>query len=123
MTLVLVGAVADFAEPIEEDGAAERILLLPLVEADVATATQVGILQPVERKESPFQLAQFAEREGQTVLSGIGRELREDHRSGDRSLFDRQGEAQQFAPVVTEDADIEGTGHQRSELGRYGHSR
>jgi hypothetical protein len=57
MALVLVGAVADFAEPVEEYGAAERILLLPLVEADVATTTQFGVLQPLKRKESPFQLS------------------------------------------------------------------
>ena len=54
MALVLVGAVADFAESVEEYGAAERILLLTLVEADVATTTQLGVLQPLERKESPF---------------------------------------------------------------------
>jgi hypothetical protein len=60
MALVLIGAVADFAEPVEEYSAAERILLLTLVEADVATTTQLGVLQPLERKESPFQLSQFA---------------------------------------------------------------
>ena len=46
MALVLVGAFADFAESVEEYGAAERILLLTLVEADVATTTQLGVLQP-----------------------------------------------------------------------------
>jgi hypothetical protein len=75
VALVLVGAVADFAESVEEYGAAERILLLTLVEADVATTTQLGVLQPLERKESPFQLSQFAQRERQAVLAGIGREL------------------------------------------------
>ena len=63
MALVLIGAVANFAESLEENGAAERILLLPLVEADMATTTQLGVLQPLERKESPFQLSQFAQRE------------------------------------------------------------
>ena len=75
MALVFIGAIADFAEPVEEYGAAERILLLTLVKADVAATTQLGILQLLERKESPFQLSQFAQREGQTVLPGIGREL------------------------------------------------
>ena len=46
MALVLIGAVADFAESVEEYGVAERILLLTLVEADVATTTQLGVLQP-----------------------------------------------------------------------------
>ena len=29
--------------------------------ADVATTTQLGVLQPLKRKESPFQLSQFAQ--------------------------------------------------------------
>ena len=37
------------------------------------------VLQPLKRKESPFQLSQFAQREGQAVLPGIGRELAQDH--------------------------------------------
>ena len=49
------------------------------LEADVATTTQLGVLQPLKRKESPFQLSQFAQREGQAVLPGIGRELAQDH--------------------------------------------
>jgi hypothetical protein len=53
-------------------------LLLTLVEADVARTTQLGVLQPLERKESPFQLSQFAQRERQAVLAGIGRELAQD---------------------------------------------
>src|SRR6516225_6272985 len=107
MALVLIGAVADFAESVEEYGAAERILLLTLVEADVDTTTQFGVLQPLERKESPFQLSQFAQRERQTVLAGIGRELAQDHRGGDCSRFDRQGEAQQFEPMIANDAKID----------------
>ena len=63
MALVFVGAVADFAEPVEEYGAAERILLLTLVESDVTATTQFGVLQPLERKECPFQFAEFAQRE------------------------------------------------------------
>ena len=47
MELVLIGPVADFSEPVEEYGAAERILLLTLVEADVATTTQFRVLQPI----------------------------------------------------------------------------
>src|SRR5271165_2701699 len=75
VALVLIGAVADFAESVEEYGAAERILLLTLVETNVATTTQLGVLQPLERKESPFQLSQFAQGERQAILAGIGREL------------------------------------------------
>jgi len=40
MALVLKGAVADFAESVKEYGTAKRILLLALIEADVATTAQ-----------------------------------------------------------------------------------
>ena len=53
-----------------EYGPAKGILLLTLVGADVATTTQLGVLQPLERKESPFQLSQFAQGERQAVLRG-----------------------------------------------------
>ena len=123
MALVLIGAVADFAEAVEEYGAAERILLLTLVEADVASTAQLGVLQPLERKEGRFQLSQFAQGERQAVLAGIGRELAQDHRGGDCSRFDRQGEAQQFEPMIANDAKIDSARRQRSELGRHGHAR
>jgi hypothetical protein len=87
VALVLVRAVADFAESVEEYGAAERILLLTLVEADVATPPPLGVLQPLERKESPFQLAQFAQRERQAVLAGIGRELARSRLDGSGGEF------------------------------------
>jgi hypothetical protein len=38
---VLIGAVTDFAESFEEYGAAERILLLALVEVDVILVTEL----------------------------------------------------------------------------------
>jgi hypothetical protein len=49
MALVLIGAVADFAEPVEEYGAAESILLLTLVEVDVAPTTQLGVCRKAIR--------------------------------------------------------------------------
>jgi hypothetical protein len=50
MALVLKGAVADFAEPVKEYGAAKRILLLAFIEADVTTTAQFWVLQPLEGK-------------------------------------------------------------------------
>lgn len=42
MALVLIRSVADFAKTIKEYGAAKRILLLALIEADVATTAQLS---------------------------------------------------------------------------------
>ena len=42
MPLVLIRAVADFAKPVKEYGAAEGITLLTVVETYRATAAQLG---------------------------------------------------------------------------------
>jgi hypothetical protein len=41
VALVLIGSVTDFAESFEEYGAAERILLLALVEVDMIFVTEL----------------------------------------------------------------------------------
>jgi hypothetical protein len=90
----------------------------------VTTTTQLGVLQPLERKESPFQLFPVRAARAPGRSGGdIGRELAQDHRGGDCSRFDRQGEAQQFEPMIANDAKIDGARRQPSELGRHGHAR
>ncbi len=75
----------------------------------MAATTQFGVLQPLERKECPFQFAKFTQRERQAVLPGIGREFAQNHRRCDRPRFNRHGEAQQFEPMIAYDAKIGGT--------------
>ena len=48
MALVLIRAVADFTEAVKEYGPAEGILLLAFIETDIATTTQLGVLQPLK---------------------------------------------------------------------------
>ena len=122
MKLVFIGTVPNLAKSIEENRAAERILLLALVESNVTTPTQFWILQPVERKECAFQFAEFAQCVGETVLTGIGGQFAQDYRGGDRSRFDRRGEAQQFEPMIADRAKIDGTRYQRDELSRHCHA-
>jgi hypothetical protein len=62
VALILIRAVADFAESVEEHGAAKRILLLTLVETDVTATTQFGILQPLQRKQCSLQLSRGSSR-------------------------------------------------------------
>src|SRR3546814_5380381 len=52
MALVLEGAVAQFAEPVEEDGAGERVAGLALVEDAAGAAPLVWIVEPVEHERS-----------------------------------------------------------------------
>ncbi len=56
VALFFIGAVADFAEPVEEYGVAERILLLNLFESDVAATAQFGVLQVLYRVRSERML-------------------------------------------------------------------
>ncbi len=52
MVLVLIGAVADFAEPVEEDGPGEGVPGLALVQAGGDFAAQAGVLEPVQQAVS-----------------------------------------------------------------------
>jgi hypothetical protein len=69
--LVLVGAVADFAQPMNEDGTRQAIACLALVELAVRVAAQLRVLNPIEREQSAFQPAELAQRRGDAVLPGI----------------------------------------------------
>jgi hypothetical protein len=88
VTLVFIRPVTNFAEPVEEDRTAERILLLAFIETYVTAPTELGVLQPIKRKESTFQLAEFSKCVCEAVLPGLGRQLAQDHRGSDRSRFD-----------------------------------
>src|SRR5208337_1828105 len=78
VALVLEGAVADFAEAMKEHGARERIARLALVEARVGPSPQGGIANPVDRERRTLQAADFLERLGEGVLSGISSETAQD---------------------------------------------
>ena len=66
--LVLVGAVADFAEPMDEDRPRQAVAGLALVEFLAGRAAQFGILDPVEREQRALQPSQLAQRRGDAVL-------------------------------------------------------
>jgi hypothetical protein len=54
VALIFIGAIPDFPEAVEEYRTAKGILLLTLVETDMAAATQFGVLQPLQRKQCSF---------------------------------------------------------------------
>ena len=60
MLLVFVGAVSDFAEPVNEDGARQAVARLALVELAAGVAAQFRVLDPIEREQGAFQPAQLA---------------------------------------------------------------
>ena len=60
VTLVFEAAVAYFAQTVEEHGLGQRVLCLAFVQTNVHTSAQLGILQPIERKQGALQSAQLA---------------------------------------------------------------
>ena len=60
MLLVLVGSVADFAEPMDEHRPCQAIARLALVEFLGRLAAQFRVFQPVEGEEGALQPAQHS---------------------------------------------------------------
>src|SRR4051812_18343507 len=76
MLLVLVGAVADLAQPMDEDRPREAVTRLALVEFLAGRAPQRGVLDPVQREQCALQASQLAQRCGDAVLPRVGSERR-----------------------------------------------
>ena len=104
--LVLIRAVADFAEAIEEHGATERVLLLSFIEADMAAAPQFRVLQPVQREQRSLELAERAQRLSESALPRIGGELSQDDGRRDGAGFDSHQQSQNVPPMVKKLADM-----------------
>jgi hypothetical protein len=66
--LVLVGAVADLAEAMDEDSPRQAVACFALVEFPAGLTAQFRIPQPVEGEQRAFQPSQLAQRRGEAVL-------------------------------------------------------
>ena len=75
VVLALAGAVADFAMAPDPERVLERVMSLALVQAGVGSVLHIGVEQPVDDEEGSFDPSDFAESDGQFVLTRIGREL------------------------------------------------
>ncbi len=53
----------DYGDSYVQYPTTKGILLLALVETDMATATQIWVLQPLQRKQSRFQFPDFPRRQ------------------------------------------------------------
>ena len=58
--LVLEGAVAQFAKPVEEDGAGESVAGFTLVEDAARAASLLGIVEPVEHEQRALDAPDLA---------------------------------------------------------------
>ena len=73
--LSFAGAVADFALAADAKRVLERVMSLSLVQTCAGSALHIGARQPVHDEQRSFYPSDFAESDGQFVLTGIGREL------------------------------------------------
>lgn len=110
MLLVLIGAVSDLAEAVEEDRTGEAVARLTFVEFLAGGAPQFRALDPVQGEEGALQPAQFAQSRGDAILPGVGGELTHDHGGGDGAGADGGGDAQDVGPVGADQGDVEAPG-------------
>ena len=75
MALIFEGAIADFAQSIEENSSCEGVPRFPFVEAYLNPSAQRGILKPMESEQRALDTAQFSQRERQTILPWIRSKL------------------------------------------------
>src|SRR5271157_1016838 len=115
VALVFEGPVPDFPEAMKEHGARESVARLSFIEAGIGPPPQGGIADPVEREQSALQTADFAKRLGERVLPGIGGKTAQDRRRRYGSGFDRGRQAQDFFPIVGDDALVDRPSNQGIE--------
>jgi len=113
--LVLVGSVADFAEPVDEHRPCQAVAGLALVELLAGLAAQFRVFQPVEGEEGALQPAQFAQRGGDAVLPGMGGQLAQNQGGCHRAGAQRGGDPQNLRPMVPDQGDVDSGGDQRFE--------
>lgn len=66
--LVFVGAVTNFTQPVDEDGARQTVAGFALIELLASRAAKFGVVDPIQREQRPLQSPQFTQRRGDAVL-------------------------------------------------------
>ena len=107
--LVLVGAVADLAEAMDEDSPRQAVACFALVEFPAGLTAQFRIPQPVEGEQRAFQPPQLAQCRGEAVLPRVGGELPQDQGGGDGARTDRGGNPQDFRPMGADERCVDCT--------------
>ena len=112
---IFVCAITDFAEPMDENGARETVAGFAFVEFLASSASQIGVVDPVESEERAFQTSQFAKGCGDAVLPGMGRELAHDEPRRHGSAANGRADSQDIGPMRADQGDIYAPGNQRFE--------
>ena len=114
------GAVPDLALAADGESVLQRVVCLAHVQADLGAALHVGIKQPVDDEERPFDPSDFPQGDRQFMLSGIGCEL--PHAPAWRPGPRRHGRhaAQDVGPVCRDETLLALTADQPLQLCRAG---
>ena len=88
MLLSLKAAIAQSAEPVEADGALQRVLALAVVELGSGLSTQAGAFQPVEGEEGALEPTDLSQGQCQPVLARVGPQALQNQRGADHAGAD-----------------------------------
>src|SRR5882672_2118834 len=75
----------------------------------------------LEQEQRPFNLAEFSQRHGQPILTGIGAEFAKHQGRRNRAMLDRRGETENFIPLADDLFPIYNPTDERRErdIGRW----
>lgn len=113
--LILTGPVAQFAPAVEEQRPLEGMMGFAFVQSDLGSALEFLIGQPIEDEEGALDAADFAERQGEAVLAGIGRELSQDLRWDDGAGGHGGGQSKDIRPMGPDEHGVNAARDQRRE--------
>ena len=120
MLLVLVGAVADLSEAMDEHRPCQAVASLALVQLLSRFPAELRLADPVEREKRALEPSQLAQRGGNSVLSRIRRELAHDHRGRHRAGADRGNDPQDLGPVRPDQGDVDAASDHLLQCGIVG---
>ncbi len=95
LPLLVEVPVPDFAQSVEENRPGESISGLAFVEPRMDSAAKLRAPQPSQNEEGPLDTPHLAQSQGKAGLPGIGGKLSKNEPSGDGTLPDGGGQAQQ----------------------------
>jgi len=115
VTLILVAAITYFSEPVQEDGAGQRVPGLTLIQANLNPTAQFDVLHPVKREACALDTSQLTQCHRQAALARITSEFAQHQRCGNGSLLDRRDQAQDLIPMGADLIHVDVAADQPSE--------
>lgn len=73
--LALGCSITDFTLATDAQSVFQRMMRFALIQSDLGAALHIGVQQPVDDEQRPFDPADFAQCDRKLVLSGIGRKF------------------------------------------------